>query len=624
MAIGSDGKIYSWGANNYGQLGDGTTADRSTPALVDTSGLGGISFTQVSGSTYHAAALGSDENVYAWGFNLSGLLGVGAGGSNQLVPAPVNTSGIGNVAFTQIGTGTTNTQGIAANGNIYSWGVNNRGQLGDGTTTDRPAPVQVNTTGIGGVTFTRLAVGISHSVAIGSDGNTYAWGNNFSGGLGDGTTTVSSVPVLVDTSGIDGVTFTQVAAGNGHSLAIGSDGYTYAWGSGDYGQLGHGAGTSSSTPVRVGTSTDIFSSLAAAQSRSLGLDSAGNLYIWGSDHSGMSAITTPELFAPIVAVTGVTFDGLAGTNLIDNGDGTWSVDTPAHVAGPVDVVVSWTLNGVAQTPISYLASADEGFTYYAPVPPGVTISGDQTVVEGEPASFTATLTGTPSPAVSWEVSTDGGATWTAGTAAEGVVSPDGLILEITSTSATQDGYQYRAIAAATSAGPAATSSPSTLTVTTLPEVTAPVDVTVAEGGTATFTVEVTAGSPAPTLEWEMSTDGGVTWVTVTGNPNMVVSNAGRTLTVSPAAVSASGNEYRVVATNAAGTVTSESAKLVVTQSGSGGTAGGTGNSSNVNTTLESTGTEISPFYGIIAAIALALGIALIAGNQVVRRRGLNR
>jgi hypothetical protein len=122
----------------------------------------------------------------------------------------------------------------------------------------------------------------------------------------------------------------------------------------------------------------------------------------------------------------------------------------------------------------------------------------------------------------------------------------------------------------------------------------------------------------------MSTDGGVTWVTVTGNPNMVVSNAGRTLTVSPAAVSASGNEYRVVATNAAGTVTSESAKLVVTQSGSGGTAGGTGNSSNVNTTLESTGTEISPFYGIIAAIALALGIALIAGNQVVRRRGLNR
>ncbi|MEG2886951.1 MAG: hypothetical protein RR853_07480, partial [Aurantimicrobium sp.] len=140
----------------------------------------------------------------------------------------------------------------------------------------------------------------------------YAWGDNGYGQLGDGTNTSRNVPVLVQAPA--GVTFTSISAGNSHSLALGSDGNTYAWGDNGYGQLGDGTNTSRNVPVLVL------------------LD---------------------------VIVTGVTFDGLPGTSIIDNGDGTWSVDTPAHVAGPVDVVVSWTLNGVAQTPVTYAG----GFTY---------------------------------------------------------------------------------------------------------------------------------------------------------------------------------------------------------------------------------------------------------------------
>ena len=182
--------------------------------------------------------------------------------------------------------------------------VPDNGPVAGGTTVSVPEPA--------GVTFTEIAAGYWHSVALGSDGHAYAWGYNGSGRLGNGTTVDSSSPVQVQVPA--GVTFTEIAAGGAHSVALGSDGNAYAWGSNGSGRLGDGTTVSSSSPVHV---------------------------------------------AGVVVVTNVSFDGTAGTNLVDNGDGTWSVDAPAHPEGPVDVEVSYTWNGIAQTPVTY----PEGYTY---------------------------------------------------------------------------------------------------------------------------------------------------------------------------------------------------------------------------------------------------------------------
>ncbi len=279
------------------------------------------------------------------------------------------------------------------------------GPVAGGTTVMVPEPA--------GVTFTSISNGQYHSVALGSDGNAYAWGDNFYGQLGDGTNTNRNTPVQVQAPA--GVTFTSISSGGYHSVAWGSDGNAYAWGYNVFGQLGDGTNTNSNTPVQV----------------------LGD-----------------------VVVTRITFDGVEGTNLVDNGDGTWSVDTPAHAEGAVDVVVSYTWNNIAQTPVTYTG----GYTYTPnPVAPTITNPTDQSVTDGDTATFTVTTTGIPTPTVTWEVSRDGGTTWETITADPAATpAADGLTLSVVGTSA-NDGYQYRATA--TSSAGVATSQIAKLTVT---------------------------------------------------------------------------------------------------------------------------------------------------------------
>ena len=121
----------------------------------------------------------------------------------------------------------------------FAWGLNDSGQLGDGSgpkPDHQPIPVRIAVPA--GVTFTHVAAGTAHSLAIGNDGGTYAWGANEAGELGTGDTTTRTTPVRVSTPA--GVTFVSIAAGGYHSLAVGDDGKTYAWGRNDHGQLGEG------------------------------------------------------------------------------------------------------------------------------------------------------------------------------------------------------------------------------------------------------------------------------------------------------------------------------------------------------------------------------------------------
>jgi len=140
--------------------------------------------------------------------------GIEAGGTTITFPEPAG------VTFTSISSGDAYSVALGSDDNIYAWGSNGQGRLGDGTTTDSSVPVQVAAPA--GVTFTVMSAGTYHSVALGSDGNTYAWGYNAAGQLGDGTTTSSNVPVQVAVPA--GVTFTAFSAGDSYRVALGCDG----------------------------------------------------------------------------------------------------------------------------------------------------------------------------------------------------------------------------------------------------------------------------------------------------------------------------------------------------------------------------------------------------------------
>ena len=179
---------FCWGRNDDGRLGDGTTQLRSVPTLVQ----GGLQFVSVTAGTSHTCGLTATGAAYCWGQNLVGQLGNGAIEPNRTTPVAV----AGGLTFASIsagGEGGDHTCGVTTV-EIYCWGDNRFGQLGDGTTTDRSSPVLVS----GGLGFESVSAGALHTCARTKQlGVVYCWGYNGDGQLGNGTTTNSSVPVRV-------------------------------------------------------------------------------------------------------------------------------------------------------------------------------------------------------------------------------------------------------------------------------------------------------------------------------------------------------------------------------------------------------------------------------------------
>ncbi len=414
----------------------------------------------------------------------------------------------------------------------------------------------------------------------------------------------------------EGVTITSVSAGYFHSLALASDGQVYGWGWNTSQQVTGGPGPDQLSPVAVELPTgNTYISVDSGRLNSYVLTDEGDIFSWGQNEvpqagAGAGGAQTGVVRVQAkIAVTGVTFDGLPGAAPGDpastlpsvNEEGNWSVISPAHPAGPVDVTVSWTLHGVEQDPITYPGA----FTYYATAAPTVTDPADMTVIEGKPASFAVNVTGEPAPEVTWEVSADGGATWNPVT--EGV-SADGLIVSLASVELAQSGNQYRATATNEVAG--VTSTPATLTVRpapVAPTVTSPENATVVEGESASFTVGVT-GVPEPEVAWEVSTDRGATWVPVSAG----LSEDGLTLTVASVELAQSGNRYRATATNEVATVTSEPATLVVK-------APAPVVEQETGKHLAETGMDVPARLWLAGVTALILGGGLVAGFHLVRR-----
>jgi alpha-tubulin suppressor-like RCC1 family protein len=309
------GALFAWGDNTDGALGDGTTISSSTAEFITLApGVTPIAIAAGDDSSY---AIGSDHNLYAWGDNAAGQLGDGTTGDQarpeEITPAPgvtpttIAASGLGEAAYA-----------IGSNGNLYAWGDNGHGQLGDGTTNDADAP-EVSTLAPG-VHATAITSGYLSAFAIGSDGNLYGWGDNEGGQLADGTTTQHNTPEVISLP--HGVHPTAIAATYDSAYAIGDDGLLYAWGYNDYGELGDGTTNSSDTPELITLAAGVTPLAVAGRATEnvYAIGSDHNLYAWGNNNSGelgdgnqgvSAKRVTPE---EIPLAPGVTPTAVAGGN----------------------------------------------------------------------------------------------------------------------------------------------------------------------------------------------------------------------------------------------------------------------------------------------------------------------
>lgn len=282
LAIKTDGTVLAWGNNGNGELGDGTNTQRTKPAQVST--LNNI--IKIAGGGWHSLALKSDGTVWAWGFNDGGQLGNNTTTNSN---TPVYVSSISDVISIAGGWGY--SLALKSDGTVWAWGWNGSGQLGDGTTENSRVPVQVSE--LDGITG--IAGGGWHSIALKSDGTVWAWGENSKGQLGDETTTNRNVPVQV--TGLSNIT--AIAAGVDHAIALKSDGTVWTWGYNGNGELGEGTTANSSMPLRVSNLSEVIA-IAAGKRHSLGLKSDGTVWAWGMNSYGqLGDGTTNESHVPV-------------------------------------------------------------------------------------------------------------------------------------------------------------------------------------------------------------------------------------------------------------------------------------------------------------------------------------
>jgi alpha-tubulin suppressor-like RCC1 family protein len=189
LAINSAGEIYGWGNNFYGAIGDGTNINRTTPVRVGSSN----NWVKVSAGSGVSFAINSSGELYGWGYNTDGCLG---DGTNTDKNTPIRIGSSSNWVDIKI----KNFSALALNsaGEIYTWGLNSKGQLGDGTNVNsRNTPTVFPGIVVGAATWASIAVGSDHCFAIDISGNLYAWGGNFYGQLGDGTNDDKNTPTLI-------------------------------------------------------------------------------------------------------------------------------------------------------------------------------------------------------------------------------------------------------------------------------------------------------------------------------------------------------------------------------------------------------------------------------------------
>jgi alpha-tubulin suppressor-like RCC1 family protein len=284
------GGAFCWGENAFGQLGDGTLENRRAPVSVS----GGLSFASITAGD-HACGVTVDSRAFCWGKGTSGELGNGAT-SSSVVPVPV----AGGFGFETIMVGSS-TCGFRYMANVYCWGPNGSGQLGTGDFADHNTPAPVT----GGLVFARFAMGSQTACGSAADGTGYCWGNGADGELGNGSFgIVSDVPVLVH-GGLQFGWFSVGGGPDGAATICGAALDTYCWGSNAHGQLGDGTTQDRNVPGIVDAALHLHA-IVAGRTHACGLGPDEKAYCWGAGGLLGNGTTTSSL-VPVPVVGSLVF-----------------------------------------------------------------------------------------------------------------------------------------------------------------------------------------------------------------------------------------------------------------------------------------------------------------------------
>lgn len=286
IALKSDGTLWSWGNNWKGQLGDGTITGRYAPAQIGTT----TNWSAVAAGYLYTIALKSDGTLWAWGDNSHGQLGIGsidADAHSTPVQIGIDTN------WKAVTTGGYHAIALKNDGTLWAWGNNYSGQLGNGLTTSIKTPVQIGAD----TNWAAVEAGFSYTIALKNDGTLWAWGDNGRGQLCDGSIIERHAPIQV---GFD-TTWTTMAAEERHTIAMKNDGTLWACGDNQNGQLGIGSTDHNvhSTPIQIGTDTT-WTTVAAGASHSIAQKTDGTMWAWGDNWGGqLGDDTITERHAPV-------------------------------------------------------------------------------------------------------------------------------------------------------------------------------------------------------------------------------------------------------------------------------------------------------------------------------------
>ena len=274
-----DGTLAVSGLNDFGQFGAPSPSASTSPTAVP--GLSAV--VQASAGGFHSAALAADGSVWVWGYNGEGQIGNGTATTTGClcVPAPTQTS-IADVV--QIEAGSFHTLALKADGSVWAWGLNDNGQLGNGTTSAAPTPVPVGAAVPGFNNIIAISAGDEHSLALKADGTVWVWGSNEFGQIGSGTASPTNQLVPLPQATLANIT--QIAAGIFHNLALDKTGKVFVWGDNLYGQAGNAAaGGTQNLPAPNTTLAGVIEIETAGFTNYARL-AGGALYAWGLNDVG--------------------------------------------------------------------------------------------------------------------------------------------------------------------------------------------------------------------------------------------------------------------------------------------------------------------------------------------------
>lgn len=338
LAIRNDGTLWSWGSNNFGKLGYSTaTGTNPNPNRVGSSN----NWQSVSAGEWHSAGIKSDGTLWVWGYNVYGQGGQGTSGTTNAILAMSQVGTANN--WQSVSVGTNYTLAIKTNGTLWGMGTNASGELGIGTATFSSLPIQIGTDSnwkqvsanngysIGiktdgslwqwGGNLTNIPtqfgtqtdwnkIATSGTFAIKTNGTLWAWGSNQFGQLGDGTTINRPNPVQIGTD----TNWVKISCHYNHALATKTNNSIWAWGDNDYGQLGDATLIDKIIPTLIGTEVN-WANISNGEYYSIAIKSDGALLSWGRNYDGrLGNGTTTDVNIP----TQVICSPLSIENFSDN------------------------------------------------------------------------------------------------------------------------------------------------------------------------------------------------------------------------------------------------------------------------------------------------------------------